>query len=178
MSHHPSAAQPPNLRRRLSIGIVCMALGFAGVVATIVIALVGAFATDGDVPLDGRPHTIAVEAGAERMLFVHRHSDTSCTVVDPATGDPIDLERVGPDISRSVNSVERVARWKFAAPGDSVAVTCTGDTNVDAQVAPSVFTAKNIALGIAGLVLAAGVGVVGLVLVVVALVKRSRDKTW
>ena len=153
-----------------------MVLGFAGVIATIVIALMGAFATDGDVPPDGQPHTISVEAGTERLLFVHRDSNTSCTVADPETGDQIDLEGVGPDITRSVNGVERVAVWRFTAPGDSVEVTCTGDTDVDVQVAPPVFTAKNIALVIAGFVLAGGVGVLGLVLVILALVKRSRAK--
>ena len=165
-----------NVRRRLITGIVCLVLGVALGTTTLVLTLVAAFATDADIPLDGQAHPVSVESGDERLLFVHADSSTSCTVVDPATGDRLRLDTVGPDITRNVNGLERVAAWEFTPTSEQVEVTCSGDSNVDAQVTPPIFTATHIALTAAGIIVAAVLVVLGIVLIVTAVLRRSRAR--
>ena len=169
-------AQGPSAKRRLITGIVCVVIGVALGITTLVLTLVAAFATDADIPLDGQPHTVSVESGDERLLFIHAGSGTSCTVVDPASGDQLPLDTVGPDITRNVNGVERVAAWEFTPTGDRVEVTCSGDSNVDAQVTPPIFTATHIALTAAGIIVAAVLLVLGIVLIITAVLRRSRAR--
>lgn len=166
----------PSVKGKVITGLLCLVVAFVGVVATFVFLFVGVFATDGDVPVDGEAHTVSLDSDSERMIFVEDGGDATCEVRDDQ-GEPLRLNRVGADVTRSINGDDRVGVATFDPPGDSVEVTCTGSEQIDAQVGSSAITGGRLAAVGVGFGVSALLGVGGLVLLVVALVQvagRSR----
>lgn len=166
----PTPARP-RVIGKVIIGCVCLLLAFIGVVATFVLIFVAFFSTDAEVPVDGRPHTVSLEDSDRRMLLVEEGAHPTCEVRD-TDGDLVALDRPGPTFTRSINGEDRVGQSTFDPPGDEVEVTCSGEEQLDVQVVPSPLSGVGAVILLVGLGGSAVLGVVGLVLLIVALVKK------
>lgn len=172
----PGYPAPPRRRKGVKgvaiTGAICVALAVVAMIGTMVFLVMGLFSTDAEVPVDGQPHNVSLDGDAERMIFVEDGSDARCTVRD-ADGDEIPLDGVGGEVTRSVNGEDREGVSTFEPDGGSVEVTCTGSAGqLDAQVGESPFTGTRITMIAVGFGISAILGVTGVVLLVVALVRK------
>ncbi|NYG58158.1 hypothetical protein BJ980_001081 [Nocardioides daedukensis] len=170
---HSSPGRPKSIKGRVIAGIICIVLAVLGVVASLVFLIAGLFSVDGDVPVDGQPHTVSLDSEAERMVFVQDGATIRCSVLDE-DGTPVELDEVRGEFTKSVNGEDRVGVWSFTPPGDSVEVTCTGDDQLDVEVGPSAISGSRMAIMGIGFGLSSLLGVIGLILLITALVRWSR----
>lgn len=175
---HPAMPAParPRVVGKVVTGVACLVLAFLGVLGTFVLLIFVFFDTDASVPVDGRPHTVSLEGDDRRVLFVEEGGDATCEVRDSG-GDVLRLDPVGAEVTRSVNGEDRVGSATFAPSGGDVEVTCTGSDRLDVEIAESPTSGDNLVLLLVGFGASAILGVVGLVLLVVALVKRLSPRS-
>lgn len=162
----------PSVKGKVITGLLLLLIAVIGVVASFVFLFLGFFATDGDVPVDGEAHSVTLDGDGERMIFVEDGGDATCEVRSE-DDEPVAIDRVPGTVTRSINGADRVAVGRFDPPGETVQVTCSGSDRLDAQVAPSVISGGRIALLGVGFGGSALLGVIGLVLLVVALVQKA-----
>src|SRR3546814_3633218 len=100
---HSSPGRPKSIKGRVIAGIICIVLAVLGVVASLVFLIAGLFSVDGDVPVDGQPHTVSLDSEAERMAFVQDGATNRCSVLD-ADGTPVEPDEVRDRKSTRLNS--------------------------------------------------------------------------
>lgn len=164
----------PSVKRRVIIGVLCLTLALVGVIGSFVFLFMGLFSTDGDVPVDGEQHTISLGSDAERMVFVQDGASVRCQALD-ADGSPLTLRGVSGTFTKSINGEDRVGVWTFKPSGDSVEMTCSGKDQLDVQVGPSSLSGSRIATIGIGFGVSALIGIVGVILLITALIRKVRQ---
>lgn len=135
----------------------------AGVAAAVLLGR--AFApfldAEGTVPVDGSEYTIRLTTLEQHLLLV---SNGSCTVTDPESGSVLPLSEVGGTSSSSSSHF-----YHFTPTGYDVTISCSGDPNEEALVAPDPGNAFLTGL-IAGILLPLALGGIALIVTIVLIV--------
>lgn len=140
---HPGAGFPgPPRRRRPSAWwwLVPIALFVAAAVIGGLLfwrTLSGALETDATVAVDGIPHQVNVATDGDRLIYVRSGgASPSCTVIDLASGQPINVRDVNATITRSNADGEWRAAHRFDPGSGNLTVTCSGSSGGTAQIGP------------------------------------------
>ncbi len=126
---YPAYQKPVPSRRRPSAWwfVVAGLMMLAGVVigVLLIVQTVRTF-TDVDATIqdDGETHSIVVETDQDRMVWVHPYQQLSCDIVDTATGEAVNLERVGAEFTKDVGSGEWEGHSEFDPGSGELEVTC------------------------------------------------------
>ncbi|QYJ04572.1 hypothetical protein KUV85_02525 [Nocardioides panacisoli] len=166
----PRPARPRPGLRGVWLGVLLMVLGVVVLVVGMVATWKPLFDADAVVAADGREHVVSLPAGEERGLWLREGEPATCTAVD-ADGDAVRFERPGGEYT--VN--EWRASNRFGTGAGDVVLTCDSPvpgTEVRISALPGVATVIVAMLLSCGIGIALGLG--GLVLLVVTLVRRSR----
>lgn len=134
-----------------------------------------------DVPVDGQPHTVAVEAFRPTIGLTVADPEPQCTVLDPVTGGEIPLAPPSRSRSRESDVGEGYLTFLAFTPSiDEVSVTCTARAEgAGTSDEPVVITAEsaNRPYVVARFVGAGLLGVLGLVVLVRLVVTTRRRRT-
>lgn len=184
----PGWQQPP---RKYRPSAWWFALGGALIVAAGVLAvamvvwlLVAFFDSDASVRADGAPHQVSVGTDGDRMLWLD-DDDTTCEIVDRATGETITLRTVSGDFERSDSNGDLEGLYRFDPGSGDLEITCVqavqefGDDRVLITPMPEI---ENVALAILLAVVIPGLlglaGVIALIVTTILFVTRDpRPKT-
>ena len=156
--------------------MVAVALAFA-LVIWLVVAFLGSDAT---VRADGQAHQVSVGTDGDRMLWLD--DDTTCSVVDRATGDPITLRPVRGYFERPDSNSDLVGLYKFDPGSGDLEVTCvqaahSRDDDDDLVLIGPVLKFETIGLAVLLVIVIPGIlGLAGLiVLIVTGILFATRD---
>jgi hypothetical protein len=153
------------------IGIVLMVLAVAILIGGLFLSFGSLVKEDAVFEADGQPHRVELPAGEERGLYLRERDRAQCTAVD-ADGDQIQFRGLGAS-SYNVNDWHAVNRFDTGA-GD-VTFTCESP---DAGTEVRVGAVPDVATMVGAFFLSCGLsvllGITGLVLLIVTLVRRRK----
>lgn len=171
----PPAPQPAPGGKRPTlkgvwIGIVLMVLAIVVLAVGMFAAWKPLFSADAVFPADGQEQAVDLPAGEDRGVWLREGQPASCRAVD-ADGNPIRFDGTGGDYN--VNEWNAVNKFDTGA-GDVVFTCQSGIEGTEVRISPlpGVGTIVVAMLLSCGLALLLGIG--GLVLLIVTLVRRSK----
>lgn len=159
-------------------GAVLLVLAPAVLVGGLVLAWGAVVGERVAVPADGRPHAVEVEPGDDYGVWSREAEPVDCVVLDPPAGEPADEERhrvrTSP-VPGELTVQDWTARVRFGSRDGSLTLVCDGSvTGSEARVGPVPSVPVTVVLTVGSVLVAVLLGLAGLVLLVVGLLRRSR----
>ncbi|CAI9419054.1 hypothetical protein [Nocardioides sp. T2.26MG-1] len=123
----PRPAKPRPSAWWFGLGIALILSAVAAGVGLFVWTLSAFLQTDVEVVRDGEAHAVEVSTDGDLMLWSYDfESRPSCSVVDRATGDEIELRRPGGEFRRDSGTAgDWVGTWRFDPGSGDLEVSCT-----------------------------------------------------
>ncbi|UMG93036.1 hypothetical protein [Nocardioides sp. TF02-7] len=166
--------------RVLVLGIVLVVLAPVVLVGGLVVAWRAVVGERVDVPADGRPHVVEVAPGEDQGVWTREDEQVGCVVLDPPPGEEpdetrhlVDTDAVGGELT--VNGW--TARNRFDSGDGSLVLVCESTLpGAEARVGPVPSVPVTVGLTVGSVFVAVLLGLAGLVLLVVGLVRRSGSR--
>lgn len=138
---YPAYQKPVPSRRRPSawwfvVAGLLMLAGLAVGVLLIVQTIQAFTEVDATIQADGETHTVTVDADQDRMVWIHPDAPQTCSIVDAASGEDVEVEDVSASYTKDVGSGEWEGVSRFDPGSGDLEVTCN-PTGGEIQIGPA-----------------------------------------